>query len=36
LTCTSFPSSMPMILRFGLDGATELFLIPFTAIEFFD
>jgi hypothetical protein len=34
--CTSSPSSMPMILRFGLfDGVTEFLHIPFTALELF-
>jgi hypothetical protein len=36
LACTSSPSSMPMILRFGLDGVGEFLHIPCTVIELFD
>jgi hypothetical protein len=35
--CTSSPSSMPMILKFGLfDGVSECLHIPFTDLELFD
>jgi hypothetical protein len=37
LACTSFPSSMPMILRFDFfDGVAEFLHIPFTGLELSD
>jgi hypothetical protein len=33
---TSSPSSVPMILRFGLLMESQFLHIPFTALEFFD